>query len=105
MRHKLSIRSILFLALFFFTTSWAQLGTVNLNTPDTPTYYQMLGLNCPKPINCTYGSNFLHLSDATFCGCCKCNGGPIGCSGGSKGQIVCADGTYAQGCRCQYLVQ
>lgn len=59
---------------------------------------------CPQPVNCTYGSNFLSLADANYCGCCGCHGGAVGCSGGAKGRIICADNTVASACSCQYIV-
>lgn len=101
------IRKVLVLLLsgFFSIVAGAQVAAVNLNAPDPPLYYQMLGNACPKPVNCAYGSNFFQLSDADLCGCCRCDGGAIGCSGGAQGRIICADGSYAQGCNCQYRVQ
>lgn len=84
---------------------FAALSTVNMNPGKTePTYQQNLQ-TCPHPVNCSYGANYLRLSDANSCGCCACDGGSVGCSGGAKGYVVCADGTYATGCACQYIIR
>jgi hypothetical protein len=96
---------IVFISLFFSSVCFAQLGAVDMNAgKDTPNYFTSLGNTCPHPVNCAFGTNFLNLSDANKCGCCACDGGAVGCAGGAHGQIVCGDGTYANGCNCQYTV-
>lgn len=98
-------KAILLIGLFFSSICCAQLGAVDMNAgQDPPSYVSTIGNACPHPLTCDYGTNFLHLSDANRCGCCGCHGGSTGCAGGAHGQIVCADGTYAQGCGCQYTV-
>ncbi|MFN7096192.1 MAG: hypothetical protein ACK4PR_01325 [Gammaproteobacteria bacterium] len=93
------------LLLLFSIAGYAQLGTVDLNAGHDPTsYVNSLGNTCPRPINCTPGTNFLRLSDANRCGCCACDGGSVGCAGGTNGQVVCADGTYAKDCNCRYNI-
>ncbi|NNM59918.1 MAG: hypothetical protein HKM04_08905 [Legionellales bacterium] len=105
MKKFLTYAGVLLISLFFFVNCFAELSAVDLNSgQDTPNYFTSLGNSCPRSPNCDYNSNFIKLSDANRCGCCSCHGGAIGCAGGAVGQIVCGDGTYAEGCNCQYLV-
>ena len=105
--NKSTMRTVvcLLLCVFFSGYCFAQLGVVPMNTGhDAPSYATALGNTCPRPVNCADGASFLTLSAANQCGCCTCNGGAVGCAGGGQGQIVCADGTYASQCKCQYTV-
>lgn len=99
------IMRLLAFFLFFTSTSFAQLGTVPMNEgSQSPSVSKLLGQTCPKPLDCSPGSQFLSIQSANTCGCCACHGGATGCAGGAKGQVVCADGTYAGDCACQYTL-
>lgn len=60
---------------------------------------------CPYRVHCVPGTNFFSLTDANICGCCYCHGGAVGCAGGFKGRIICADTTIADKCRCQMIIK
>ena len=59
---------------------------------------------CTKPLNCAPGANYFSVSDASRCGCCACDGGVLGCSGGAKGRVICANGQTDDNCACQYTL-
>ncbi len=100
------IVAFLLMSCFLICTGWASVEvTASWNAGvDPPSYINELPNLCPRPVNCAYGANFMHLSDANKCKCCDCHGGALGCTGGAQGFIICGDGTYAQACHCQFSV-
>ena len=71
------------IALGFFVVTLSSNALSQVSDYDTSLLSALPGI-CPHKINCSPGTNFLSISDADYCGCCKCHGGVSGCAGGAK---------------------
>ena len=83
------------------------LGSAVQAMADVPYYRYLEALPgmCPRPVKCSPDLHFVTLAAADHCGCCKCHGGTLGCSGGANGIVMCVDGTRSPYCNCQYTMR